>query len=135
MSGPAFKACGSCRHAWADWRCFVLDPTLRLLGLQAIPGLPDSNLLVFEHRCGSSVSVLALRLRHLLSAEDQAADRPVLFGTETCSGHCRVIENLATCDRPCANARDRRLAVLIANAKGGESTCLAVVPHDPEEAR
>ena len=117
MSGPAFKVCGSCRHAWADWQAFVLDPTLRLLGLQAIPGLPDSNLLVFEHRCGSSVSVLALRLRHLLSVEDQAADRPVLFGSETCSGHCRVIENLATCDRSCANARDRRLALLIADAK------------------
>ena len=114
---------------------FVLDPTLRLLGLQAIPGLPDSNLLVFEHRCGSSVSVLALKLRQLLSAEDQAADRPVLFGTETCSGHCRVIENLATCDRPCANARDRRLAVLIADAKGGDLTCLAEVHHDAEELR
>ena len=113
----AFKECGSCRHAWADWQSFVRDPALRLLGLQAIPGLPDANLIVFEHRCGSSVSVLALKLRHLLSEEDQAANRPVLFGTDTCSGHCRVIENLATCDQPCANARDRRLALLIADAK------------------
>jgi hypothetical protein len=117
MPGPAFKECGSCGHAWTDWQSFVLDPAARLLGLQAIPGLPDSNLLVFEHSCGSSVSMFARKLRHLLSTEDQGADRPLLFGTETCSGHCRVIENLATCDRPCANARDRRLAVLIAEAK------------------
>jgi hypothetical protein len=113
-----FKECGSCRHTWADWQSFIADPAVRLLGLQAIPGLPDSNLLVFEHRCGSSVSVLALKLRHLLPPADQAVARPVLFGTDTCSGHCRVIENLATCNQPCANARDRRLAVLIAAAKG-----------------
>jgi len=112
-----FKECGSCRRVWADWQGFVMDPAVRLLGLQAIPSLPDSNLLVFEHRCGSSVSVLAHKLRHLLSPEDQAADRALLFDTETCRGHCRVIENLATCDRPCANARDRRLALLVADAK------------------
>lgn len=117
MSDPAFKTCGSCRHEWATWESFVHDPGVRLLGMQAVPGLPAANLLVFEHRCGSSVSVLAQKLRHLLSAEDQAAERPPLFGTETCSGHCLVLEDLASCDRPCANARDRRLAVLIADAK------------------
>jgi len=125
------KICGSCRHVWPDWRSFVQDPAVRLLGLQAVPGLPDANLLVFEHRCGSSVSVLARRLRHLLSAEDQAAENPLLFGTETCSGHCRVIEDLASCDRPCANARDRRLAILIAAAKKGEQTRLGGASAGP----
>jgi hypothetical protein len=119
MPERAFKECGSCRHTWADSRSFIADPAVRLLGLQAIPGLPDSNLLVFEHRCGSSVSVLALKLRHLLPPDDQAAEQPVLFGTEACRGHCRVIENLASCTQPCANARDRRLAVLIADTKAG----------------
>jgi hypothetical protein len=117
MGVSSFKECGSCRQAWPDWQSFVRDPALRLLGLQAIPNLPDANVLVFEHRCGSSVSVLAHKLRHLLSDEDRAADRPLLFGTETCRGHCRIIENLATCDQPCANARDRRLALLIADEK------------------
>ena len=97
----------------------MLDPDLRLLGLQVVPGLPDANVLVFEHRCGSSVSVLTSRLRHLLPAEDQADDRPLLFGTEKCSGHCRFIEDLSRCDQPCGNARDRRLAILIAEARTG----------------
>ncbi len=117
MVVSSFKECGSCRQAWPDWQSFVRDPALRLLGLQAIPGLPDANLLVFEHRCGSSVSVLAHKLRHLLSEGERAAGRPLLFGPATCRGHCRVIENLATCDQPCANARDRRLALIIAEAK------------------
>jgi len=128
VSEPAFKTCGSCWQSWATWESFVHDPGVRLLGLQAVPGLPAANLLVFEHRCGSSVSVLAQKLRHLLSAEDQAAERPLLFGTETCSGHCVIIENLASCDRPCANARDRRLAILIADAKRGIG---GAAPTDP----
>jgi hypothetical protein len=40
------------------------------------------------------------------------------FGTATSSGRRRVIENLATCNQPCASARDRRLAVLIASRQG-----------------
>jgi hypothetical protein len=119
MTDPSFKTCGSCGHRWPDWRSLVLDSGLRLLGLQVIPGLPDSNVLVFEHSCGTSVSVLTSRLRHLLPIEDQADDRPLLFGTEKCNGHCRFIEDLSRCDQPCGNARDRRLAILIAEARTG----------------
>jgi hypothetical protein len=125
LGESTFKTCGSCRHEWADWRSFVFDPNVRLLGLQAVPALPDANLLVFEHGCGSSVSVLAAKLRPLLSAEDQATEPSLLFGTETCSGHCRVLEDLSGCDRPCANRRDRRLTILISDAKRGRPTYLS----------
>jgi hypothetical protein len=114
-----FKTCGSCSFVWTDWRSFVLDPGVRLLGFQAVPGLPDANALVFEHRCGSSVSVLASRLRHLLGPEDRGVDLPLLYGTETCHGHCRLVSDLASCDRPCSNARDRRLILRIAEMKEG----------------
>ena len=124
MSEPVFKTCGSCRHAWADWRDFVFDPAVRLIGLQAVPGLPDANVLVFEHRCGSSVSVLAPKLRHLLGAQESTAERTLLFGTEGCSGHCLVLEDLSRCDKPCSNARDRRLAILISDTKKGLPTSL-----------
>jgi hypothetical protein len=119
MLDAAFKTCGSCHHVWTDWRSFVHDPAVRLIGLQAIPGLPDSNLLVFEHRCGSSVSVLAPKLRHMLGGEHGEPARDLLFGTESCSGHCLLLEDLSSCDRPCVNARDRHLAILIADAKRG----------------
>src|SRR5512143_3905770 len=89
-SSAVFKRCGSCHRAWPDERSLIDDPGLRLLGLQAVPGLPDANLLVFEHDCGTSVSVLATKLRHLL---DQAAgdDWPRLYGTDACAGHCLVL--------------------------------------------
>ena len=125
MSPPAFKTCGSCRFTWTNWRSFVFDPAVRLIGLQAIPGMPDANLLVFEHRCGSSVSVLTSKLRHLLGAEQETGERSLLYGTDTCSGHCRVLEDLSSCDKPCVNARDRRLAILIADTKKGLPTGLS----------
>jgi hypothetical protein len=111
-AGSPFRACGSCSRIWLGWEEFVLDPELRLLGLQAVPERLDASVLVFEHRCGSSVSVLTRRLRHLLP-EPPAADWPSLRGTEECPGHCLSLEDLAACDRPCSNARDRDLIKIV----------------------
>ena len=112
-----FRACGCCGQVWQSWEDFVLDPGLRLLGLQANGVLPDANLLVFEHRCGSSVSVLTSRFRQLLPDSQEASALPSLRGTEQCSGHCSSLENLEQCDRPCINARDRRLILHVMGMK------------------
>jgi hypothetical protein len=116
-----FQKCGSCGRRWGEWPDFILDPEIQPIGFQAFPGLPDSNLLIFEHRCGSSISVLAKRLRHILADSEQAADLPVLFGTNECSGHCRFLENLEGCDRLCINARDRRLILKLLKMKRDRS--------------
>ncbi|MBZ5498844.1 MAG: hypothetical protein LAP85_20805 [Acidobacteriia bacterium] len=116
-SNQAFQQCGSCGQLWNQWPDFILDRGVRLLGFQAIAGLPDANLLVFEHRCGGSVSVLAKRLRHMLPDSEQSANMPSLFGTEMCNQHCRSLENLEACDRPCVNARDRRLILVLLEMK------------------
>jgi hypothetical protein len=110
--GRPFRSCGSCGRLWQGWEEFVLDPELRLLGLQAVPDRLDASVLVFEHRCGSSVSVLTRRLRHLLP-DAPAGDWPSLRGTEQCPGHCLSLEDLAACDRPCSNARDRDLIKVV----------------------
>jgi hypothetical protein len=108
-----FQICGSCRRSWPTWEDFVLDPKVRLLGLQAVMALPDASLLVFEHSCGSSVSILTRRLRHLLPGPGVGVAWPSLRGTEQCGGHCLLLEDLAACDRPCSNARDRDLIKLV----------------------
>ena len=71
--------------------------------------MPDANLLVFEHCCGSSISILAKRLRHILPDAEPATELQNLFGTDPCNQYCRFLDSLTACDRPCANARDRRL--------------------------
>jgi hypothetical protein len=113
MVGEApFKTCGSCRTPWGTWDQFAADPQLRLLGLQAIAGVPDASLLVFEHGCGSSVSVLTKRLRHLLP-DHQAAGWPSLRGTDDCPGHCINLGDNSVCARQCRNVRDRDLIPLV----------------------
>ncbi len=89
-----------------------MDAGVRLLGLQAVNN-PDFNVMVFEHRCGSSVSILTRRLRHLLPEPEPDDPEPALFGTPQCRGHCRYLADLAACDAPCRNARDRRLILLV----------------------
>jgi hypothetical protein len=115
-AGP-FKICGSCRCTWLSWDRFVLDPAVRLLGLQAAMDNPDFNVLVFEHVCGSSMSILTPRLRHLLKEPEPGEAAGRLLGTEQCQGHCRLLEDLQACDAPCSNARDRKLILLVQRMK------------------
>jgi hypothetical protein len=119
-AGP-FQICGSCKRVWTTWDSFVLDPAVRLLGLQSELAIPDVNLLVFEHGCGSSISILSRRLRHLLP-EPQPGDPAIrLMGTAECRGHCRYLGDLEACDAPCSNARDRTLILLVQRMKSAES--------------
>ena len=110
--GHPVKVCGSCGRPWRSWDDFLGDPQLRLLGLQAVARVPDANLLVFEHRCGSSVSLLTKRLRHLIP-EHPADAWPSLRGTDQCRRHCLSLEDHEACDRPCRHARDRDLLALV----------------------
>ena len=113
----SFQTCGLCKRAWPTWDSFVLDPAVRLLGLQAVVTNPDFNVLVFEHRCGSSISILTRRLRHLLPEAGPDAPPVRLLGTDQCRGHCLLLEDLEACDAPCSNARDRQLILLVKRLK------------------
>ena len=112
-----FQTCGSCKRAWPTCDSFILDPAVRLLGLQSVPINPDFNVLVFEHRCGSSISILTPRLRHLLPEPEPGDPTARLLGSEQCPGHCRFLEDLEACDAPCSSARDRKLILLVQRMK------------------
>jgi hypothetical protein len=112
-----FQACGACKRTWPSWDAFAADPAGRLRSLQAVIHLSDVNLLVFEHDCGSSVSVLSRRLRHLLPAAGPDSPAVRLLKTEQCRGHCLVLGDMAMCDAPCSNARDRELIRLVLRMK------------------
>jgi hypothetical protein len=109
----AFHKCGSCKKAWETWQKFIFDPEVRLLGFQGSDRYPDTNLLVFEHRCGTSISVLAKRLRHILPQDKQKLELPILYASESCNQYCNKLENLKVCDKACINARDRQLIMMI----------------------
>lgn len=108
-----FKSCGSCGRGWRRWGDFVLDPAIRLLGLQAAPDRTDVNLLVFEHDCGTSISILTRRLAGLLPERGDSPYPASLRNTERCERHCLVLGDFEACSAPCINAKDRELLRLI----------------------
>jgi hypothetical protein len=109
LPAPApFRLCGSCMTEWPSWYDFVVDPEIRLLGLQAVPNVPDGNLLVFDHACGTSISLLVRRIRPFLEQEDVSHPEEPL-GYEECRRHCPELKDLVACDRPCVKARDRAI--------------------------
>jgi hypothetical protein len=120
-TGP-LKICGSCRRAWPTWDSFVLDPAVRLLGLQSEISKTDINLLVFEHGCGSSISTLSRRLRHLLPEPEPGDPPALLMGTDQCRGHCLHLEDLEACDA-CSNPPDREPILLVQRMKRGIRLC------------
>ena len=104
-----FRACGACGKRWPTAAAFLDDGALVVVGLQVAAHLPEANLIVFEHGCGSSVSVRTSRLRFLLPDPTEGAHATDLFDTEQCQQLCRQLAEWAACDRPCVNARDRHL--------------------------
>ncbi|MDP2996256.1 MAG: hypothetical protein Q8N47_02135 [Bryobacterales bacterium] len=115
-AGP-FQICGSCRLAWSTCDRFILDPAVSLRGLQSEIANPDVNLLVFEHGCGSSISIFTRRLRHLLPEPESGGPSVRLLGTDQCRGHCLHLEDPEGCDAYCVNARDRELIRLVQRMK------------------
>lgn len=116
-----FQTCGACKLEWPTWESFLFDPDVRILGFQPALAHPELNLLIFEHRCGSSISVLTRRLRHLLPPRSEETPRVTLYGSEECENHCRFLDDLEVCEAPCANARDRELILMIRRMKRASS--------------
>jgi len=117
-----FRSCGSCGRRWTTPHEFLHDAGLALVGLQVAEHRPESNLIVFEHACGSSVSVLTARLRPLAPDTAAGADLPDRYGTEECRRLCRQVDEWSACDRPCVNARDRRLLQAVIALKAGSGS-------------
>lgn len=113
MSPEPFRRCNMCGQAWASWEAFLHDPQISLIGLQAVPKVPAASVLVFNHaRCGS-ISVRTAKLRPLVGIDDNS-----LTEVEACDGCFRDLDDLARCDKPCAIAADRRLALEVRRRKG-----------------
>lgn len=113
-----FKKCGACGKIWLTEDAFLNDDQVKVLWLQVIPGFPDANCIIFEHlECGSTVSVLTPKLRHLLKGKFENLED--LYGTEACNNLCNTRETMAACEKKCVNAIDRELARLLVAFKSG----------------
>lgn len=125
-----FRTCGSCSRRWSSMAEFLDDRELSVVGLQVAGHMPEVNLMIFQHACGSTVSVLTARLRSLLPPPPNPATAD-LYGTERCRDHCLRLADWEACDLPCINAGDRRLLQAILRRKA-DPTSPPDAAHPPD---
>jgi hypothetical protein len=101
----AFKSCSYCRSDWASLDDFMRDPEVRPLGLVIHFRDAYRSLLLFNHRCGTTLALRADELRDRLPP----LDGPSLAGQPTCNNLCLRFEELGECDQPCRHAPLRKL--------------------------
>jgi len=105
-----FKACPSCRHEWQTRNTFLADKEIRLTGYQADFEDLATGLLLFNHRCGTTLAIPVAEFRDLYSGpvfEEQ------LTGTDQCPEYCLRQDELAPCDQPCECAFVREIMQII----------------------
>lgn len=105
-----FKQCSMCRHPWRNRDDFLADPDLEIIGYQACFDSITDGLFLFNHQCGTTLSVKVEDFDDLYEGEryEQAAT-----GTDECSGFCLDMQELKACSASCRYAYVRDIIQLI----------------------
>ncbi|MFZ5761082.1 MAG: hypothetical protein ACOY32_15820 [Thermodesulfobacteriota bacterium] len=110
MENEIFKTCPSCGMAWADWSLFLADPATSLIGYQAFWGDLLEGLFLFNHRCGTTMSISVGDLRHLYSGP---VGQRRLAGTDACAGMCLHTMDIRPCPTDCECAYIREIMQIV----------------------
>jgi len=105
-----FKQCPSCRRTWFTYTDFLADPCLHLIGYQVFFEELSSGLFLFNHTCGTTLSITVETLQHLHKGpiyKERAT------GSENCPGLCLVKNETRPCPAKCECAYVRSIMQLI----------------------
>jgi len=108
----SFKICPQCGFVWSGRTPFLSDPTLRLIGYQVHFEELTAGLILFNHSCGTTLSVQAKEFQDLYSGP-MFSER--LNGTEECQGFCVHENELRPCPVKCECAYVREVLQVISN--------------------
>ena len=114
-----FKICPKCDYEWPTTDDFRHDASLFLIGFQAGYRESDRGFYLFNHlveqdKCNSTIAV---GVEHFMSLYNGPMYEDVHVGSETCSGHCARVDDLASCSVPCRNAIAREVMLKVFNLK------------------
>lgn len=112
-----FKICPKCDCVWHTRDDFLQDAALFLLGFQSGYGKADRGFYLFNHLIekDKGSTTIALAVEHLISLYNGPMYADVHAGSETCSGHCAKVDDLARCGVPCRNAIARKVVPKVFN--------------------
>jgi len=108
----AFKTCSQCGFVWRGRTSFLSDPTLNLIGYQVHFEELSAGLFLFNHNCGTTLSVQAKEFRDFYGG---AIFTERLMGTEQCQGSCLRQDDLRPCPEKCECAYVREVLQVISH--------------------
>ena len=114
----SFKICSRCGFVWTGRISFLSDPTLHLVGYQVHFEELSAGLFLFNHSCGTTLSVQAKEFQDLYSGP-MFAER--LTGTEECQGSCLHEDDLRPCPAKCECTYVREVLQVISSWPKSES--------------
>ena len=89
---------------------FLQDPELRIIGYQANFVKSEAGLFLFNHSCGTTLSILTKEFLDLYSGPFYTIR---MTGSDQCKGYCLNKEELRTCPAHCEFAYVREVAAII----------------------
>jgi len=106
----SFKICPQCGFVWTRRTSFLSDPALQLVGYQVHFKELSAGLFLFNHACGTTLSVRAKEFQEFYGGP-MFTER--LTGTEECQGSCLHEDDLRLCPAKCECAYVREVLQVI----------------------
>lgn len=109
MSESTFKRC-TCGHAWAAREDFLGDPDIALVEYQVDFEALHLGLLLFNHRCRTTLAMDAGQFRDLYNGPVFAKKAT---GSADCPGYCGNKDSLDRCPAECECAYVREILQIV----------------------
>ena len=110
MPQDEFIRCSKCGFQWESRETFLSDPAIQLVGYQVHFEMLLEGLFMFNHRCGTTLSLCAGKFRSLY---DGQVFEGCLLGKLDCPGYCLYETNLLPCPVQCECAFVRDILQVI----------------------
>lgn len=105
-----FKKCTNCEHIWDTRNSFLADPGIKIIGYQADFRELTEGLFLFNHTCGTTVSIKA---QFFIDLNDRPIFQDRLTDGEECLGYCHIRNNLLPCHSKCECAYVREVLQVV----------------------
>lgn len=119
LQEPVFKQCPSCRKKWPDYTEFLADPCLKLIGYQMFLEELKEGLFLFNHSCGTTLSITVETLAHLYNGP---VHEKRAIGSDNCPGFCLFENETGPCSEECDCAYVRSIMQIIQSWNKSERT-------------
>lgn len=102
MPEAPFKICPLCKTAWNTREDLTHDPTVSVVGYQAIARSPEDGLFLFTHMTKDCRSTFAIPVREYRDFFAGTRYARALTGESECHGFCQDSNNLESCGAQCS---------------------------------